>query len=263
VGDNTGSGVRRILENRSVQCEGLNCPRYAQVLDGEFMGSSGTCQGDSGGPALDEQGRVLGALSRGAGQCQTSTYSAVAGKWADWVIEVGGIAAERGGYEPPFWVEHEVSEIPEDDIDLDGVITGTDNCPETFNEDQSDVDEDGIGDACDDHSDADEIADDEDNCPLVDNPDQLDTDGDGFGDACDQDDDEDGIEDDADFCPQDENFSDYGDPCGTDPDTTIVVLQDENSGGCQKSSTASGAPTGVAGGLLLVLGMMLRRRRRS
>ncbi len=47
-----------------------------------------------------------------------------------------------------------------------------DNCPGTDNPDQTDDDDDGIGDACD-------------TCRGVANPDQSDADGDGFGDACD------------------------------------------------------------------------------
>jgi len=49
---------------------------------------------------------------------------------------------------------------------------GKDNCPSDNNPDQSDTDNDGIGDACD-------------NCPAVFNPVQTDSDGDGDGDACD------------------------------------------------------------------------------
>jgi hypothetical protein len=71
---------------------------------------------------------------------------------------------------------------PENDVDDDGWCAGdgyndakigdNDNCPYTYNPDQSDMDGDGVGDVCD-------------NCPYVWNPDQLDSDGDGYGDACD------------------------------------------------------------------------------
>lgn len=66
-------------------------------------------------------------------------------------------------------------------VDSDGDLFGdpghpenecpTDNCPFTYNPDQADVDDDGVGDACD-------------NCPEMPNPEQADTDGDGVGDFC-------------------------------------------------------------------------------
>ena len=58
------------------------------------------------------------------------------------------------------------------DEDQDGVGNVCDNCPTTANENQRDSDFDGRGDACD-------------NCPEIANPDQKDTDNDGKGDACD------------------------------------------------------------------------------
>jgi choice-of-anchor B domain-containing protein len=73
------------------------------------------------------------------------------------------------------------------DIDNDGIQNTIDNCPDISNENQGDIDGDGIGDACDSFidSDNDGVADDVDNCPQISNPDQADTDEDGSGDVCD------------------------------------------------------------------------------
>jgi hypothetical protein len=55
-----------------------------------------------------------------------------------------------------------------------------DNCPNTYNPDQTNSDTDILGDACD-------------NCPFIYNYDQADRDGDGIGDVCDPDNDNDGF----------------------------------------------------------------------
>lgn len=55
-----------------------------------------------------------------------------------------------------------------------------DNCQYVSNWNQTDMDGDGFGDACD-------------NCSNLTNSDQVDTDEDGTGDACDTDDDNDGM----------------------------------------------------------------------
>lgn len=106
------------------------------------------------------------------------------------------------------------------DEDGDGVINDLDNCLNTSNPDQADVDGNGIGDACQD-TDGDGVLDIDDNCPLIANPNQLDSDGNGVGDAC-QDDDGDGVFDDVDNCletanpdQEDTNGNGIGDACDT------------------------------------------------
>jgi len=95
----------------------------------------------------------------------------------------------------------------------------TDNCPDIYNTDQMDIDNDGIGDVCDvcpfdpyDDIDGDGICGDADNCPTIPNALQEDSDLDGIGDLCDN-------------CPgdanehQDDIDEDFvGDPCDNCPD---------------------------------------------
>jgi hypothetical protein len=89
------------------------------------------------------------------------------------------------------------------DADCDGVPNGSDNCPHDWNASQSDLDRDGVGDACDhfpgsSDMDRDGVPNHRDNCPTTFNPDQKNSDRrhDG-GDACDVDDDNDGTPDQA------------------------------------------------------------------
>jgi len=76
--------------------------------------------------------------------------------------------------------------------------TPLDNCRIVANTDQSDIDNDGLGDVCDvstDDLDGDGILNGNDNCKLIHNISQLDTDTDKLGDACDTDDDNDDLSD--------------------------------------------------------------------
>ena len=132
---------------------------------------------------------------------------------------------------------------PNGDADGDGVLNGVDNCPNTVNPDQADVDNNGIGDVCQD-TDGDGILDINDNCPTKANPNQEDADNNGIGDAC-QDTDGDGVMDDVDNClttknpdQKDGNNDGVGDVCDTsyrNPDNISIktiseTCVDQNDG---------------------------------
>jgi hypothetical protein len=103
------------------------------------------------------------------------------------------------------------------------VLDAFDDCRGVADPEQRDLDDDGVGDACDDDDDGDGVPDGGDDCLRLANPDQLDTDHDGLGDPCDADDDADGLADDSDNCPlganagqEDVDGDGVGDVC--DPD---------------------------------------------
>lgn len=158
------------------------------------------------------------------------------------------------------------------DFDEDEVDDATDNCVEISNDDQSDIDEDGLGDACDDDVDGDEILNEDDNCPDVPNPDQSDLDNDRSGDPCDADRDSDTVLNEDDNCPDvpngeqlDSDGDGVGDACQSeDGDVGMDVGLDAGGGGGGGSGCASASQAPVLGGVwaLLALAFGLRRRRR-
>ena len=140
----------------------------------------------------------------------------------------------------------------------DSTIGGSDNCPHTYNPDQTDTDNDGDGNACDLDDDDDGVPDSADNCSVDVNPDQMDTDTDGPGDVCDncaedanmsQDDaDSDELGDVCDNCPQDANpdqedldTDGVGDVCDPDVDGDTILDDGDGSGAAGDAPCTGGA----------------------
>lgn len=131
------------------------------------------------------------------------------------------------------------------DRDGDGVNDAVDNCPSVFNPNQSDSDNNGLGDACEEDGDrdGDGVPNGVDNCPDGANPNQIDSDGDAIGDACDDDADGDGVADRADNCvgvsnpgQEDSNQNGIGDACEDDQDLDGVTDDEDN---CPDQSNAN------------------------
>jgi MYXO-CTERM domain-containing protein len=95
-----GGGARMVRSNLAVQCKPGTCS--FGIYSTEWLGETGICQGDSGGPALDLNDKVIGVVSRGSQGCDTPIYGSVTA-WRDWIMSVALEAAQKGGYEPPFW----------------------------------------------------------------------------------------------------------------------------------------------------------------
>lgn len=122
----------------------------------------------------------------------------VAGGASD--FETAQNPAPDGGYVQIFY--HAFTALdPSEDADNDGVNATIDNCLDDANTNQSDIDADGQGDACDTDIDGDGLDNTNDNCPLAASLDQTDSDNDRDGDICDADDDNDSVADTDDAFP--------------------------------------------------------------
>jgi hypothetical protein len=106
-GQQTLGRMRR--EGLNVVCQPGSCG--SGVESTEFRGEDGICSGDSGGPAIDEDGKVVGVVSRGGADCGTPVYGTVTA-WKDFIIGVARKAAELGDYQAPFWVTTGLSDPP-------------------------------------------------------------------------------------------------------------------------------------------------------
>ena len=98
------------------------------------------------------------------------------------------LSTDQRGYDRPIGVSCDAGAFEYDptntDSDDDGLFDAQDNCPLVANPNQEDMDEDGLGNACDADIDGDGLDNDQDNCPLVANPGQEDSDHNGIGNAC-------------------------------------------------------------------------------
>jgi len=114
-----------------------------------------------------------------------------------------------------------------EDADSDGIADELDNCINTANPDQADIDGDLAGDLCDEDDDNDTVPD------VTVNGGQTNTDGDSMGDACDLDDDNDGVDDGIDQCPLVSGLGSSfpGDGCPDDINGLITTLHGAIEGG--------------------------------
>lgn len=153
------------------------------------------------------------------------------------------------------------------DRDDDGVLDANDNCLWTPNNSQTDVNNNGVGDACEDDFDNDGIltkkgdgneavftpcpngvtTNCDDNCPVTPNPKQENNFGTAKGDAC-EDTDRDTVLDDTDNCPvtlnpdqSDTDLDGLGDACDPDDDNDGVPDDGDNDG--QRLSMCSASNT--------------------
>jgi hypothetical protein len=102
-------------------------------------------------------------------------------------VEAGDLYTNEGVLRLPLGTTEQNVRYQPSDLDGDGIVDVDDNCVHKSNPDQTDVDNNGRGDACDDwdrdgHQNAD------DNCVNIPNRTQADVDGDGLGDQCDEED---------------------------------------------------------------------------
>ena len=100
-----GFGVRR-RRSVSVECFSWGCG--GGLSANEFASTSGGCEGDSGGPGIDDEGLLLGVISRTSFPCDDpkalNLYTSV--QWTlDLVAETARRAAMQGGYPVPTWAE--------------------------------------------------------------------------------------------------------------------------------------------------------------
>jgi MYXO-CTERM domain-containing protein len=100
--DGSGVGTRRERDGLKVDCSGKGC-RSEGVGDYEWRGSDAICSGDSGGPAIDDEGRIIGVVSRSnSSDCSRPIYASIFA-WRGWLRERALEASAIDDVAPPGW----------------------------------------------------------------------------------------------------------------------------------------------------------------
>ncbi|MEA3190911.1 MAG: hypothetical protein QOD77_1493 [Thermoplasmata archaeon] len=168
-------------------------PPPAATGTGGTTSSSSSAPPSTAPPAADEGGPAARDEDRDGVQDDADNCPAIAnGGQSDRDLDGLGDACDgdsgRFGAEP---TDAGPRAATPPDRDLDGRPDTVDSCPLTADPEPTDLDGDGVGDACDPDLDGDGVANLGpagaflDRCPLVPDPGQEDGDGDGVGDACD------------------------------------------------------------------------------
>jgi gliding motility-associated-like protein len=164
----------------------LTSPEGTEVILSNRNGGNGTqyvntvFDSDATNPISSGSGNFTGTFTPD-GDLSTLNGEIAAG---DWLLTAQDFVSGDTGSIDSWSIE--ICGVPLPDTDNDLIPDNIDNCPFTANNDQSDVDGDGLGDVCDDDIDNDGVLNADDNCPDTANADQADLDGNGIGEACDE-----------------------------------------------------------------------------
>ena len=183
--------------------------------------------------------KYSGSISSGSTQLDNLNFSSLNDGYIKTILTITDQVGNIGNQEITYYFKrnNELKLIGSEIIDTDNDKFGDDidNCPSNANEDQADMDGDGIGDVCDDDKDGDTKLNTEDNCPETANKDQADMDGDGIGDVCDDDKDGDTKLNTEDNCPETANEDQadmdedgIGDVCDDDKDGDTKLNTEDN-----------------------------------
>lgn len=191
----SGRDANVILDVFFVKDPGFRLPPAYYCPKNRYAVSSTECaacpEGRIPNPARDACGQCPGntVASKDGSTCEECLGNSIPSFDHDRCVDSGNFFSQpvqpvmTGGISSGFvYLPHDSDPT---DSDGDGVLNGDDNCPAHSNTGQSDLDQDGTGDACDADDDGDNSPDNQDNCPSDVNADQTDGDADGLGDQCD------------------------------------------------------------------------------